>query len=169
MKPDIKRKPLQLRNHRQGFSLLEMIVVLILIVLLLAWGVPNYQQLKARRMVTDFSNEVLYSFTQARAEAIRYGTDVEVRPNGGSWQNGWRTIAIGVDGAADTIIAVQQAVDDRMQFAATGLVTGTIVFNSIGAIEDGIDRPFLLTHNFNASISNMINVSPSGSARVTKL
>lgn len=153
----------------KGFTLLEMIIVLILIVLLLAWGLPNYQQLKARRMVTDFSNEILYSFSQARAEAIRYGTEVEVRPRGGSWQNGWDTIAIGVDGAADTTIAIQQAVDDRMQFVANGLETGTMVFNSIGALESGVDRPFLLTHDINASISNRINVSPSGSARVTKL
>ncbi|WP_154223352.1 GspH/FimT family pseudopilin [Marinicella rhabdoformis] len=156
-------------SQAKGFTLLEMVVVLILITILVAWGVPNFQQLKARRMVTDFSNEVLYSFTQARAEAIRYGTDVEVRPNGGSWQNGWTTIAIGVDGAANTTIAVQQAVDNRLIFVANGLVTGTMVFNSIGALEDGIDRPFRLTHDFNASISNIINVSPSGSARVTKL
>lgn len=154
------------RSHAKGFTLIEMIVALLLIVLLMSWGIPNYQNLKARRMVTDYSNEMLYSFTQARAEAVRYGSTVIVRPNGGSWQNGWTTIALGVDGSSDSNIAIQPAPNTRLTLSGHG---GEMRFNSIGGLENNSDITFQIAHDYDSNIKRAVVVSLSGSSRVNML
>ncbi len=148
-----------------------MVITLLLIVVLMAWGIPNYQNLKARRMVTDFANEMVYSFTQARAEAIRYGTTVEVRPINGDWQNGWDTIAIGVDGAPDIQVAVQDPVDPRLTLNQVGgedYLQGDVVFNNIGGLDNEKEGQFTLVNNNGDGAERSININLSGSVKVVK-
>ncbi len=155
-------------NREKGFSLIELIIVLLLVVLLMSWGIPNYQNLKANRMVTDFANEMVYSFTQARAEAVRYGKTVEVRPVGGDWANGWVTVALGVDGGADETIAEQQAVDSRLVIDDINN-SGEIIFNSIGGLESATPVNLSLKHNVISTAGRGVVVSMSGSAKANKL
>ena len=53
----------RVRNHlkkqQRGFTLVELIITLFIGSLLLAWGVPEYRELKARRMVTDLTNDIV--------------------------------------------------------------------------------------------------------------
>ncbi len=148
---------------------MELIVTLLIGSILLAWGVPNYRDLKARRQVTDISNEIVYSFTQARAEAVRYGTDVRVIPNGGNWQNGWRTVSIGVDGNPNVLLAQQAAIDPIVDLQQTGALAGTVTFNSIGGLVGGNAGRFELKHNYTTSAQKAVTISLSGSARVANL
>lgn len=151
--------------HSKGFTLLELIIVLLIGSILLAWGVPGYQSLKARRMVTEFSNEVIYSFTLARAEAVRYGTNVEIVPNG-NWQDGWTITAKGVDGSGDVIIAVQDAVDSALGFTQSGNSPGSVTFNSIGGLAAGSEAEFGLANNHYSGVNRTIRINSSGSAKV---
>lgn len=155
-------------KHKKGFTLLEMIVVLLLVVVLMAWGIPNYQTLKANRMVTDFSNEIVYSLTQARAEAVRYGTTVEMIANGGDWNDGWQTLARGVDGAADTVIAEQDPIDERFTLTKVGNDIGRVIFNNIGGLEGSEVGRFTLSNRLGQNPERDILVNFSGSVKVIK-
>lgn len=160
-----------MRNHlnkkHTGFTLVELIITLLIGSLLLAWGVPEYRELKARRMVTDISNDIVTSFTQARAEAIRYGNNVRVSPNG-TWQNGWTTTSIGVDGNPDEVLAIQDPIDPVVEITQTGPLAGNVVFNRIGGLEGGAEAEITLKHTANTNHSRRVVIGLSGSARVRK-
>jgi type IV fimbrial biogenesis protein FimT len=155
-----------IKSKNKGFTLVELIITLLIGSLLLAWGVPEYRELKARRMVTDITNDIVTSFTQARAEAVRYGNNVEVSPNG-TWQDGWTITSIGVDGNDDEILAVQDPIDTVVEIAQTGALNGNVVFNSIGGLEGGLVGEFTLKHTV-SEISRSVVIGLSGSARVQK-
>jgi type IV fimbrial biogenesis protein FimT len=154
-----------LKKQQRGFTLVELIITLFIGSLLLAWGVPEYRELKARRMVTDLTNDIVTSFTQARAEAVRYGNNVEVAPNG-TWQNGWTITSIGVDGNADVVLAIQDPIDPMVQISQTGALAGNVVFNRIGGLEGGVTGEFTLKHTTNPSHEKKVAIGLSGSARV---
>ena len=158
-----------MRNHlkkqHKGFTLVELIITLFIGSLLLAWGVPEYRELKARRMVTDLTNDIVTSFTQARAEAVRYGNNVEVSPNG-TWQNGWTITSIGVDGNADVVLAIQDPIDPIVQISQTGSLVGNVVFNRIGGLEGGATGEFTLKHTANPNHEKKVAIGLSGAARV---
>jgi type IV fimbrial biogenesis protein FimT len=159
------------RNHLQnkikGFTLVELIITLFIGSLLLAWGMPEYRELKARRMVTDISNDIVTSFTLARAEAIRYGNNVVVAPNG-TWQDGWTITSIGVDGNPNVELAIQDPIDPVVQVSQTGPLAGNVVFNRIGGLEGGATAEITLKHTSQTSHSRRVVIGLSGSARVRK-
>ena len=156
------------KSQVHGFTLLELIIVLLIGSILLAWGVPGYQRLKARRMVTEFANEMVYSFTQARAEAVRYGTNVEVEPLG-AWQNGWTVTALGVDGSADILISQQDPVDGRMTLVQSGSLQGKVVFNSLGGLTGVDEGVFRLANNSIGTELRRIDISMVGKMKVVRL
>lgn len=155
------------KSKLRGFTLIEVLVVLVLISILLAWGIPNYRNLRATRQVSDFANEMVYSFTQARNEAIRYGSTVSVVPNGGSWSDGWVTqVDEMVEGNATPVqIAIQDAVADGITLDAGGT---TVVFNRFGGIRGGERRFRLRSHPVISAAEREVVIKASGTARVER-
>lgn len=142
-----------------------MIVVLALIVMLMAWGVPNYQDLKARRMVTDTANDFVYSLTLARAEAVRLGTNVEVRRRSGGWSNGWRVFAIGLDGAANTELDKNKRVNKKIAISGDD---AHIVFNRLGGLNGAAEREFTVQNSLGSGAASQVVINMSGSAKVIR-
>lgn len=137
--------------------------------LLLAWGIPNYRDFKIRKHVTDVANQTVYSLSFARAEAVRYGTNVTVSPNDGSWQNGWTTTAIGVDGNPDRVLAVQEPIDDIVVFSQEGPLNGTLTFNRIGGLTGGNSGRFDITSTEASGVDRMVTISLNGTSKVVQL
>lgn len=158
----------KLNNNVAGFSLVELLIALTVGALLLAWGIPNYRDFKLRKQISDTANEVVYSMTQARAEAVRYGTDVRVSATG-SWQNGWTTTSIGVDGNPDVVIAVQGPIDDNLTFTQVGPLSGDLVFNRIGGLTGGDAGRFEITNSTVTGFDRAVTVSLSGSSKVVDI
>lgn len=79
----------------KGFTLIELIIVLILISLLLILAVPAYQALIANSRVTSGVNQLVASINYARSEAIKRQSIVTLCSSqdgqqcGGLWRNGW--------------------------------------------------------------------------------
>ncbi len=144
----------------KGFTIIELMITLLIGALLLAWGIPNYRDFKVRQAVVDTSNDILVSLTQARAEAVRYGVNVEVTPDG-SWQNGWTIIAKGVDGNADIDIAIHDEVNDVVTLSETGGINGTITFNRIGGVNGGLSGQFTVAYAGVSNATRLIDISPS--------
>lgn len=157
----------KLQNKNKGFTLVELIITLLIGSLLLAWGVPNYRDFKVRKAVVDTSNDILTSLTQARAEAVRYGVNVEVAPIG-TWQEGWTVIAKGVDGNADIDIAIHEEIGNQVTLAESGGIAGTIIFNRIGGVSGGLSGQFTIEYAGVDNAKRFVDISPAGIVKVRK-
>lgn len=60
----------------QGFTLIEILVVIVIVGILLALGVPSFQDSIERNAVTSHANTFMNSLRYARSEAIRSGLTV---------------------------------------------------------------------------------------------
>jgi len=170
-----KLKNTYTKNKVTGFTIIEMVIALLIGSILLAWGIPNYRDLKVRKQVSETANETAYSLSLARAEAIRYGTGVKVQKSGTNWNEGWSLFTLDALGANDQEIYVQDAFDTTLKFTQSGDFTGDIVFNNLGAVSNGMTTQFLIENDTSinntrpiSDSSKIVRVSPSGSSRVQK-
>lgn len=72
-----------------GFTLIELMVVVILIGIVAAYAVPSFTQVVASNRVTSAVNGVVGTLNYARSEAVKAGRTVNVRAmDGASWDSG---------------------------------------------------------------------------------
>jgi type IV fimbrial biogenesis protein FimT len=76
--------------YARGFTLIELLVTLAVMGIVLAIGVPSYQELIRSNRLTTQINEFSASLNLARSEAIRRGVRVTIRKREGEWESGWR-------------------------------------------------------------------------------
>lgn len=85
-----------MRMHRiRGFTVIELMVTIGVVAIVLALGLPNFQQAIRSNRVATSANEMLAALSLARSEAMRspLGGHVCASTNGtscgGSWGDGW--------------------------------------------------------------------------------
>jgi type IV fimbrial biogenesis protein FimT len=80
----------QVRHHGDGFSLIELMVVLAIAAIILVIAVPNFTTLLDRQRLTTVANDLYGSVSYTRAEAIRRGSQVDLVPQDPTdWAKGW--------------------------------------------------------------------------------
>lgn len=83
------------RRRVRGFTLIELLVTIALIAIVLAIGLPNFQQAIRSNRVATATNELMAAITLARSEGMRGqgGGNVCTSPDGiacgGDWNDGW--------------------------------------------------------------------------------
>lgn len=94
-----------------GFTLIELLVTMTVAIILLAIGLPLFQQMQANSRVSSQSNALLSALTMARSEAVGRGVPVAICAKAsasqddtacggaGNWINGFEVF---VDNGADT-------------------------------------------------------------------
>lgn len=117
----------------QGFTIIELMIVLLIAGVLLAVGIPSFQTMIKNNRIVSTTNELLGAIKFARVEAMSRGRDVHV--GAGSGSVGW-VVWLDGSGANDDAwdpgeeIRVWSAPSNTISIAVGG---GTFtVFNSTG-------------------------------------
>ncbi|MDH5479346.1 MAG: GspH/FimT family pseudopilin [Nitrosomonas sp.] len=88
---------LTVNKRNQGVTLVELMVAMAVLGILLAIGVPSFNQFTVNSRLTSYANSMLSNMSQARSEAIKRNNRVAlcksadglVCNNGGDWDQGW--------------------------------------------------------------------------------
>lgn len=130
-------------NQGQGFTLIELMVVIIIVAILLTIGVPSFEYVTTANRVSTEVNGLLGDLQYARSEAIKEGQTVTVCPStdgakcsqSSQWQSGWIVFSDGNGDAmvndGDTVLRVRQAFVGNDTFEANNQ-TQSITFNREG-------------------------------------
>ena len=128
-----------------GFTLIELMVAVAVMIVVLAIGIPGIARLKIGGELTTTTNDLMGTLNFARSEAVRRGQAVSVNPEGGDWSDGWR---VNDAGGADIRVF--------LEVASTSTVTATvspITFEPLG----------------NVTAASCFDISVDGSTRVRSI
>lgn len=81
-----------MRHKQSGFTIIELMIVVVLIGILAVVAVPGFQGLIEANRLTSATNSVIGVLNFARSEAVRRGERVTVRAVGGSFNNGLQVV-----------------------------------------------------------------------------
>lgn len=89
-----------------GFTLIELLVTMAILAIVLAIGVPSYQNITTSNRMTAEINGLVSHLQYARSTAVKEGQSVTVASSGGgnNWEGGWT-----VTDAGGTVLKQQQA------------------------------------------------------------
>jgi type IV fimbrial biogenesis protein FimT len=108
------------RAFQQGFSLIELMVVVVIVGEIMLVAAPSYTALIERTQLKSYANELVASFYLARSEAIKrnspmtlcVSTDGETCTGGGDWEEGW--IVFDDNDPNDVVVKYQQPLPDGL-------------------------------------------------------
>lgn len=167
--------------RQQGFSLIELMVVVVITAILLAIGLPSFQgSLRSNRVATA-TNELMSSFALARSEAVRSPGGAAVCSTddgttcGGTWNDGWM-VWIDMDGdgqesgADDRVLRHIEANPNLVFTMTTDDDEVTIRFDRLGR-RIGSDRTLTINPSVCPAGHDLVrdlDLSPTGQARITR-
>lgn len=119
----------------RGFTLIELMIVLVILSVLLAVAIPSYQTIGLRTKLRAYANELVTSAYLARGEAIKrnarmrmcISTDGINCQESGSWDEGWLVMD-----PNDTVMKYRQGVEDIEIYAGGAGGVHTLVFQPSG-------------------------------------
>ena len=85
-------KPNKLRaRQQQGFTLIELMVVLTVLGVMMAFAAPNFREYKRNSALNNTTNMLVSSIYRTRTEAMKEGAPAILEPTSGNdWTGGWR-------------------------------------------------------------------------------
>lgn len=130
-----------MKRFDSGFSLIELLIAVTIMVIIMLIGVPSYKSLIAANNIAAEINTLVGDLQYARSEAVKQGLQVEVCAadtsgagpyacsNLPAWSAGWITLAV----ASNTVLRVQKpltSTDTLASNSATAL--SAVSFNYFG-------------------------------------
>ena len=111
-----------------GFTLIELMFVVVIVGLLLVIGVPSYNTLRSNNCLTTNTNRLVASLQYARSEAAKRNSAVSLRPRavGGArnWRNGFEIITDEIDADGNGTCTEEEDHDNSIT-NSTGSAPGT--------------------------------------------
>jgi len=125
-----------------GFTLVELVIALAVLLILLAVGIPHSLSLITNNRLTSQANEMAQAFSIARNEAINRTAEVRVVPTDpADWSKGWSLVAdVNKDGDfTDTVdlVRIGNPLEGDSTLAAdasNSLTNSYVAFNARGAL-----------------------------------
>lgn len=78
----------QARRRARGFTLIELMTVIVVLTLLAVAAAPGMQSLIASQRARAVANDLISDLVMARSEAVKRNKDVSLSPAPG-WEEGW--------------------------------------------------------------------------------
>lgn len=163
------------RRRLQGLSLIEMMVVVAIVAILAAVGIPSFNDWIQNTQIRTAAESIASGLQTARAEAIRRSTPIEftLTGNGSAGETGWQIVE------RNTGIPLQSAPAGEGSRNAT-LATRpgdarTVTFSSLGRVMDSnadatpvLDQIDIDNPSLDSSISRdlRIGIAVGGSIRM---
>lgn len=180
-----------------GFTILELLFTLVVASIILAYGVPAFQDMIRNNRIVSQTNDVLSALNLARSEAIKRGRRVVLCKSdkmddlptcttagnccstaAGDWEKGW-IVFVDADNdavvdATDIVLRVHSALDGGATLQGTTPITNYISYSPDGATRlagSGTFQAGTLTLSLcnAAGQKNTIVISSAGRARVEKV
>lgn len=166
-----------------GFTLIELMVTITLIVTLLALAAPSFATFQRNSELTTAANAMLSSLTAARSEAMKRGRNVSVVPaDGSNWDSGWivfvDTDASGTLNGAETELSREPALASTITAVTGSAPEGFkapggavyVMFNGSGypRLTSGAFQASSLDFTIASGEARRIISSPAGRLRVCK-
>lgn len=168
-------------RHCAGFSLIELLVVMVIAGILLAIGVPNMQSYFVTTRMNSASSEFTGILNLARSEAVKRGARVVIARTGSTsrnWGEGWEAF-VDLDGnnvrdtsstSQETLLRQSSPLPAAMSLYSNGAAADRIVFDGMGRTASGAA---LFVHCYDGSNitvdgerrARAVIVAPSGRIR----
>jgi type IV fimbrial biogenesis protein FimT len=81
------------RQRSAGFTVVELMVALIVLIVLIAMAAPAFTKIVANQRVRNASFDMFSALNYARSEAVKRGVPISLRAgatSNGAWTTGWR-------------------------------------------------------------------------------
>lgn len=147
---------LTLMKREGGVTLIELVVTVVVIGILLAVGIPGFQHMIGSNRLTTSTNELVLAVVEARSEAIRRNTTVQVC--GMAAGNGSGALATACDGDSPGALYMLDT-DGTAQLlrAAPALPAGTTLVNFVAMrySGQGIGRTVNATSPHNGLVADL--------------
>ncbi|MES9878160.1 MAG: GspH/FimT family pseudopilin [Candidatus Sedimenticola sp. 1PA] len=88
-----KRSMKKNSQNQMGFTLIELMVTVAVLVIVMMIGVPSILQLKRNNQLVTYTNSIVTTLNLAKSEAVRQGLPVGVQQIvAGEWVKGWNVV-----------------------------------------------------------------------------
>lgn len=138
--------PFQYKRYKsEGFTILELLIGVTILAITMALAAPNFIDIVKNNRIAGASSDFIGALQLAKTESAssvrpvsicKSNNDGDKCVGGGDWQQGWLVFTdLDADGnldGDDTIIFVNQALDDQITFGGTAGVDDSITFNPSG-------------------------------------
>ena len=149
------------RTRAAGFTVIELLIVLILVGILATIAAPNLRDFVVRNRLKTVASDLHFSLTLARSEAIKRNAAVSVEQNGGDWSQGW-SVKSGTDTISTQDPYQEIAVSTRNAAYGTKSFT-SITFSGTGREGSSDGAAFVITAAAHPQIpARCVVIDPSG-------
>ena len=126
------------KRTQHGFTLYELMITVLIVGVVLAFGIPNMQAFTQNSRMTSTANDLHAAFHLARSESSRAKTNITVCASansmaaaadcGGTWDQGYIVFVdedgdLTRSGAAETVLRAHAAIPDGISFAVANDAT----------------------------------------------
>ena len=126
------------KRTQHGFTLYELMITVLIVGVVLAFGIPNMQAFTQNSRMTSTANDLHAAFHLARSESSRAKTNITVCASansmaaaadcGGTWDQGYIVFVdedgdLTRSGAAETVLRAHAAIADGISFAVANDAT----------------------------------------------
>ena len=164
-------------GEEQGYTLLELMVVIALLSLMLMFGVPQIQTQFYERELEHAARQFIYHAQFARQRALYGGTDVFLKPRAinddANWQSGWQVEYIGTRGSSEIVARHSLPADITIHskgFTDPHSGQSQIRFNPAGAAKSKhggfVANRLVFIHTKNTSLQRHVILASSGRWRI---